>query len=179
VLYIVFYWKLFRWIQVIDIHGTARTQSLIMTDILEAENTGGTIMKTKQALLMGLATTLIFAGCELTANDGSGVDLDLHGTWESTDRTVYSGILEIDFDTITIMGYAESQTPYKGDDSKRPFRDFAKNAPLPCYTEDGKLFIGFSGDVRSLRYNYSKAGQERYLHFTFGGRPEALKRTGN
>jgi hypothetical protein len=154
-----------------------KVSGIIMTDILEAENTGGTVMKTKHTLLMGLATTLIFASCDIMANGGS--DVDLHGTWESTDRTVYSGTLKINFDTITITGFDEGQTPYKGDDSKRPFKDFAKNAPLPCYTKDGKLFIGFKSDVQSLPYNYSKTGQERYLHFTFGGRPEALKRMGN
>jgi hypothetical protein len=161
------------------IFGAAGTPGIIITDILKAEKTGGTAMKTKQALFMGLVMTFIFAGCEITVSDGSGVDFDLHGTWESTDSSSYSGKLIIDFNTITITGYSEGQTPFKGDDSKRPFKDFPKNAPLSCYTEEGKLFIGFSGNVRTLQYNYYRNGQGRYLHFTFGDRPEALKRTGN
>jgi hypothetical protein len=83
-------------------------------------------------------------------------------------------------DTITITGYSEWQTPRNGgDDAKRPFRNFAKNAPYPCYTADGTLFIETAGDVPGFPYVYSTSGTERYLRFTFGGREEALKRTGD
>jgi hypothetical protein len=133
---------------------------------------------TKKWLFGLLALGFVLAGCEGISN-GKTVDLDLRGTWESTDTSLYSGKLVIDFDTITITGYSESQTRYPREDDKRPFKDFAKNVPLPCYTEDGKLFIEMIGGEQSVPYLYTSGVQGRFLRFKFGDREEALKRTGN
>jgi hypothetical protein len=131
-----------------------------------------------------LSAALLLAACDVTGGNTNKkfVDSKLRGTWESTDASLYSGALVIGFDTITINGYGESQTPpiYSGgDDAKRPFRNLAKNAPYPCYTEDGALFIETSGGAQGFLFVYSTSGSERYLRFTFGGRDEALKRTGD
>jgi hypothetical protein len=132
-----------------------------------------------------LAAALLLAACDGTGGGNSGnkfVDSKLRGTWESTDASLYSGSLVIGVDTITVTGYGEAQTPPEwngGDDAKRPFRNFAKNAPYLCYTEGGTLFIETAGDVPGFPFVYSTSGTERYLRFMFGGRDEALKRTGD
>jgi hypothetical protein len=135
---------------------------------------------TKKWLFGLLALGFVLEGCEgITNGNSKTVDLKLHGTWESTDTNLYSGKLVIDFDTIVITGYDESQTRYLWEDDKRPFKDFAKNVPLPCYTEDGKLFIEMVGGEQSVLYVYTTNRQGKFLRFSFGGREEALKRTGN
>jgi hypothetical protein len=139
-------------------------------------------MKTIKKCLFGLlALGFVFAGCE-GMSTGTSVNLDLHGTWESADRTSpYSGKLVIDYDTITITGYDESQSPRWNpwEDDQRPFKDFAKNVPLLCYTENGKLFIEKVGGEQSvLPYTYTRSGQDRFLRFKFGDREEGLIRTG-
>jgi hypothetical protein len=141
---------------------------------------GGVAIKMAKRWLSGLLASALFVSCNGFSD--TNIDFKLRGTWESTDTSLYSGKLVIDFDTITITGYEASQTPSVwdgGDDSKRPFRDFAKNAPLVYYTEDGKLFIKIVGDVLSVPYDYYADSSGKYLYFTFGGRPEALKRMGN
>lgn len=143
-------------------------------------------MKTAQKWVSALPAALLFAvlfvSCNIVTGDYEITDFKLHGTWESTDTNLYSGRLVIDIDTITITGYAESQTPAAwdgGDDTKRPFRDFAKGAPLACYSGDGKLFITTVEGDKSVPYIYSTSGQGQFLFFNFGGREEALKRRGN
>jgi hypothetical protein len=137
------------------------------------------------------AALLAAAGCDGSGGNGGiyaggtttkFTDTKLRGTWESTATSLYSGSLLIGMDTITITGDLESQTPPEwngGDDAKRPFSNIAKNAPYPCYTEEGTLFIETVGAVRGFPFVYSTSGTERYLRFTFGGREEALKRTGD
>jgi hypothetical protein len=134
--------------------------------------------------LCGLLATalLLISSCDIVGSSSKFVDSKLRGTWESTDASLYSGRLVIGFDTITISGYGESQTPPEwngGDDAKRPFRNIARNAPYPCCTEDGKLFIETFGGVPEFPYVYFASSAERYLRFSFGGREEALKRTGD
>jgi hypothetical protein len=135
-------------------------------------------MKTKLKWLSALLAALLFVSCDV-----SGVyktnDFNLRGAWESTVTDPYSGKLVIGVDTITITGYAESQTQWYGDDTKRPFGEFAKGAPLPCYSDDNKLFITTVGGEKIVPYLYSTSGQDKFLSFDFGGRAEALKRTGN
>jgi hypothetical protein len=142
-------------------------------------------MKTARKWLAGLPAALLlamlFVSCEVTGAYKT-IDSKLHGTWESTDTNLYSGKLLIGSDTVTITGYAESQTPpvwNGGDDARRPFGDFAKNAPYACYTEDEKLFIMTVLDEKIVPYRYSTNSQGRFLFFNFGGREEALKRTGD
>ena len=131
--------------------------------------------------VVALALATFLAACD-GIGDGNinNVDYNLRGTWESTDDSEYYGKLKISLNTITITGYSEWQTYYSGgNDSKRPFRYLPKNAPLTCYTDEGELFIEYIDDLYSFPYAYYKEGQDKYLYFTFGGRPEALKLTGN
>jgi hypothetical protein len=132
-------------------------------------------MKTTKRWLFGLlALGFVLTGCE-GLGDGKIVDLDLHGTWESANTTKYSGTLVIGFDTITITGYDEDQTPlWTGNDNERPFRDFQKNVLLSCYTEDGKLFIEVFGGEKSVSYEYKWRDGQKQLWFQFGGRDEVL-----
>jgi hypothetical protein len=140
-------------------------------------------MKTVRKCLSGLPAVLALAMLVVSCTVDKTPEFELNGTWESTDTSLYSGWLVIKSDTITITGYAESQTPdpWKGgDDTKRPFRDFAKGAPLACRAEDGKLFIKTALGEKIVPYSYySASGQGRFLYFNFGGREEALRRTGN
>ena len=105
---------------------------------------------------------------------------DLRGTWVSNESGLYSGILIIDTDTITIDGYGEDWTSLVGDDNKRPFKDFPKRVPLKGYSEEGKIFINYgSTDPEGIPYIYIEAGNypEKYklLEFSFGGRKEILQ----
>jgi hypothetical protein len=135
----------------------------------------GIKMKTVKRCLPGLLGLVLFMSCGEVS--GKRIDYKLQGTWESTDTSLYSGTLVMDYDTITITGYAESQTPlWGGDDNKRPFKDFAKGAPLQCYTEDGQLFIQAFGEVKGVPYQYSVNNLDKYILFSFGGRQEALKK---
>jgi hypothetical protein len=138
-------------------------------------------MKMAQKWLSALLVAILFGACNVNG-DYKTTEFKLHGTWESTDTSLYSGELVIGVDTITIIGYAEKQTPSVwegGDDAKRPFRDFAKNAPIPCHTDDGKLFIMTVGGEKIVPYLYSTSDQGKFLFFTFGNRGEALKWIGN
>jgi hypothetical protein len=135
-------------------------------------------MKMVQKWLSALLLVMLFVSCNING-DYKTIEFKLHGTWESTDTNLYSGKLIIDINTITITGYAESQTPWYGDDTKRPFRDFAKNTPFACYTDNEKLFIMTGGGEKSVPYYYFASSQGKFLYFSFGGRDEALKRTGN
>jgi hypothetical protein len=140
-----------------------------------------TARKRLAGLLAALLPAMLFVSCEVTG-DYKTIDFNLRGAWESTDASLYSGKLVIGVDTITITGYAESQTPPAwngGDDTLRPFRDFAKGAPYACYAEEGKLFITTVGGEKNVPYLYSTSGQDKFLFFNFGGREEALKRTGD
>jgi hypothetical protein len=137
-------------------------------------------MKTKQKWLFALpaALAMLFVSCDINGLYKT-IDYKLHGTWESTNVDPYSGKLVIDSDTITIIGYEEWQTPWYGDDARHPFKNFAKNAPLPCYSKDEKLFIMTVEGEKIVSYLYSSSDQGKFLFFAFGGRDEALKRTGN
>jgi hypothetical protein len=168
-----------------QIFSPAASQVHKQTMLQNTANTGTGGYAVRKWLCSVLAAALLVAaGC-----DGSGgtytnkfVDSRLRGTWESTDTSLYSGSLVIGVDTVTVTGCGEAQTPPEwngGDDAKRPFRNFAKNAPYPCYTADGTLFIETAGDMPGFPFVYSTSGTERYLRFMFGGRDEALKRTGN
>jgi hypothetical protein len=148
--------------------------------LVKKEQTMKKALKWVSVLPAALPLVMLFVSCGGGTGEYKIIDFKLHGTWESTDTGMYSGTLVINVDTITITGYAESQTPwYGGDDTKRPFRDFAKGVPFPCYADDGKLFIKTGGGEKSVPYFYIPNGQDKFLTFTFGGREEALKRTGN
>jgi hypothetical protein len=107
---------------------------------------------------------------------------DLRGTWESNDKTNYSGSLTIDFDTIKIDGYDESQTKSPqdgGDDKQRPFVGFPRKTHLRGYSEDGKIFIDYGNGQNGIPYTYTNTETgtypyKRILEFDFGGRKEIL-----
>jgi len=66
-----------------------------------------------------------------------------------------------------------------GDDSKHFFKDFPKRVPLKGYSEEGNIFIEYSGVLpNSILYVYIELGsyQQKYklLEFSFGGRKEVL-----
>ena len=114
---------------------------------------------------------------------------ELRGTWETNDSTApYSGTLKIDSDSITISGYGEGQTKQPpegdGDDSKRPFKGFNLGAPMRGYSQDNKIYFEYpTGKQNEFPYTYSELGdypnKQKFLDFTFGGRTETLKRTGD
>jgi hypothetical protein len=107
---------------------------------------------------------------------------DLRGKWESNDKTKYSGKLVIDYDTITIDGYTESQshTPQDGSvDNKLPFMGYPKGVPLKGYSEDGKIFIDYGSGQNGISYTFTEPDtypyKNRLLTFSFGGRDEILE----
>jgi len=104
---------------------------------------------------------------------------DLQGTWESNgDDDYYSGTLVIDFNTITISGYAPNPTYefINGTSSHQPFYGITKNIPLEGYSEEGKIQEGLS-----YTYWYTSPSQPDYiqiyfLSFEFDGRTETLRK---
>ena len=117
--------------------------------------------------------------------DNNIFDIKLRGTWESNDPSVYSGKLIIEYRSITISGYFESQTPIPGgDDDRRPFKDFTRGVPLKGYSEEGYIFIEDGGVLQSAipytywedpyQYGYT---QNQFLRFNFGDRQETLIKT--
>ena len=129
--------------------------------------------------------SLFFVSCDFESGSSSDYkffDYDLQGTWVTNDLyySRYSGKLVITYNTITITGYGENQTPLLGNDAERPFRDFTKRAALLGYSEGGRIFIKDSGLFQEgIPYkiywdNYSLSGQ--FLRFSFGGRQEILEK---
>ena len=119
---------------------------------------------------------------------------ELRGIWVSNDPSVYSGVLEIDYNRITISGYGENQTPKPGgDDTRRPFGDYIKGIALKGNSEEevktngnirGQIFIKDAGILQegiSYTYWYDNPPPDykriHLLRFTFGGRQETLQRT--
>ncbi|MDR2923412.1 MAG: hypothetical protein LBU85_08745 [Treponema sp.] len=135
------------------------------------------------AVCIVLVSVLFIISCgELSSSaDVKSFDNVLHGTWKSNgESSVYSGTLKIDFDTITIDGYWEKQTPLEnGNDNERPFRGYPKRVPLKGYSEEGKIFIDYGGAVNGIPYIYTETGayppKYKLLEFTFGGREEILQ----
>ena len=126
--------------------------------------------------------TIFFAifsliSCEWEFGSGDSFEYNLQGTWESVDKSVYSGRLTITYNTIKIEGYYESQTGY-GNPSHRPFRDFSKDVVLKGYSEDGKIFIENRNTLQSISYGYYfyNFRQDERLEFYFGGRSEELRK---
>jgi len=123
---------------------------------------------------------ICLCSCNVNGSEPSkykSFDYDLRGTWESNDKTVYSGKLVITSDTITITGYPK---PDEGD-PERPFKDFPKGVALKGYSEDSKLFIkkGDSEQDGIPYYLYESVDKVKMLEFTFSGLQdkEILQRT--
>jgi hypothetical protein len=105
----------------------------------------------------------------------------LRGTWVSSDPSVYSGTLEIEFDRITITGFSESQTPFLGNDNNLPFKGFTKKYSLKGYSEEGKIYIEDKGRLQEgIPYFYwyieppPDYKKVKFLRFTFGLRDEEM-----
>jgi hypothetical protein len=126
---------------------------------------------------------LFIVSCDGVTGTGTPVksfDGKLQGTWVSNDPDpLYKGSLVIDFQRITITGYGEGQTPFLGDENKRPFKGYPKGVALKGYSEEGKIFIENGGQVEGIPYTYDedKSYPPKYklLTFTFGGRLEILE----
>jgi hypothetical protein len=131
-----------------------------------------------------LAASLFIAACVVNNNETSSIksfDHRLQGTWESNDKTIYSGTLVIGYDQITITGFTPDQTPAKvGNDNERPFRQFYRGQALKGYSEDGNLYLVNGGITEVVPYIYSESNPPpsynlvKKLQFTFGGRLENM-----
>lgn len=131
-----------------------------------------------------LVAAFFIASCDIYSDGSSSLksfDYKLQGTWESNDKTVYSGTVVIGYDHITITGYTADQTPTEGgNDSERPFRQFYRGQALKGYSEDGKLYIENGGITEVISYTYSESNPPpsynlvKRLQFTFGGRLENM-----
>jgi hypothetical protein len=137
----------------------------------------------KRALAGLFAVAMIVAaGC-----DGDGLEEDgtfevkLRGTWETLNpgSNDYRGTLAISRDTITITGYDQpAYFPLK--ESERPFKGITEGVVRKGYSADGKIYINDFGWA-GIAYGYEAGEYPDYtklLRFTFGGRPETLRKTG-
>jgi hypothetical protein len=129
-----------------------------------------------------LITALIPAGCDGDGFDGGGYfEAKLRGRWETHNPAPYdySGTLVIGRDTVTISGY--DQKSYLPNDPQRPFKGITKDISRKGYSEGGKIYINDFGWKEGIAYEYD-AGMRPYytklLRFTFGGRDETLRKTG-
>ncbi|MCL1959627.1 MAG: hypothetical protein FWF68_08515 [Spirochaetes bacterium] len=137
--------------------------------------------------ILTIITVALIYGMTVSSCESGGVtskvksfDYRLWGTWESNDKTRYTGTLVINNDRITITGYDANQTPRNGNDNERPFKQFPKERAMKGYSEEGKFFI-VNGDVtESIPYYYWEDNPPpsynlvQYLRFNFGGRNEDL-----
>jgi len=129
--------------------------------------------------------SLLFFSCDGNGSAGShsykGFDYNLQGTWASNETSEYSGTLVINFNSITISGYASNPEYEKWPNrtNHRPFKDFIKDVPLEGYSEEGKIFIKDAGVIQEgLPYTYwdEDYKQIEFLRFDFGGRKETLRK---
>ena len=136
-------------------------------------------MKTLTTILTATLLIALTTACsDRETPDSKRFDWDLRGTWVSNDPSVYSGMLIIDYDKITILGYEEGQTPPFGDDTRRPFRNFTKDVALTGYSDSLYIFIVDAGELQNgIPYNYytQNYGRDKFLRFMFGGRNETLR----
>jgi len=133
---------------------------------------------------LSLLVILFISSCD--DNDiqaGLHFDSDLQGTWVSNDPAIYSGTLIISTNRITIIGFHEGQTPSRGDDNNRPFKNFTKGTALKGYSEEKKLFIEDGGLLQEgIPYVFYKAGnssEDSFIRFTFGNRMEIMQKQKN
>jgi hypothetical protein len=95
-----------------------------------------TIIQEFFAIFFVLLFAFFLNSCDgLYTGDYKSFESRLRGTWVSNETGLYSGLLTIDYDTITIDGYGEDWTSLVGDDSKRPFKGFPKGISLNGYSE--------------------------------------------
>jgi len=150
-----------------------------------------TIMRIKTITITAMLLAAFFlVSCKDLANsDYKSFNSKLRGTWESNDKTEYSGELEIGSDWIKITGYPADTSKDASYENQRPFKQFYKGTPLKGYSEDGKfadgkqegtLFIENGGITETVPYIYSESRLApeyklvQKLQFTFGGRLENM-----
>jgi hypothetical protein len=144
-----------------------------------------TVMRIKTITIAVLLVAAFFiASCGISSEGSSSIksfDYKLQGTWESNDKTIYSGTVVIGYDRITITGFTPDQTPTDGgNDNERPFRQFYRGQALKGYSEDGNLYIENGGITEVIPYMYSESNPPpsynlvKKLQFTFGGRLENM-----
>ncbi|MDR1840209.1 MAG: hypothetical protein LBQ93_11585 [Treponema sp.] len=129
--------------------------------------------------------SLFLVSCDFEfglSSDYKFFDYDLQGTWVTNDLdSRYSGKLVITYNTITITGYGESQTPvFWGNATERPFRYFTKRAALLGYSEGRRIFIKdgglFQEGIPYTLYWGDYSLNSQFLRFSFGGRQEILEK---
>jgi len=130
-------------------------------------------------LFVVFAVFVIFSGCDIDdtpREDAKSFDYKLRGEWESEAGSRYTGKIIIDYSTIEIVGFEETQTPAGENDDQRPFKNITKNEMLTGYSEEGKIYIEDFGTIKDgITYDYSIApsGKE-WLRFTFAGRDQRM-----
>jgi len=139
------------------------------------------IMKTSVFAVCTLLLFSLFAfSCDdVPKGDYKSFDYKLQGTWVSNDPSVYSGTLEIGYDTIKITDYAEKDDQEK--QKQNPFKDYPKNTLFNGYSQDGKIFIEYGVLAQTgIHYTYTPLSYPlttSFLEFNFGGRAEILEKT--
>jgi len=137
------------------------------------------------------ALLLCLTACgAMTYGEYDSIHYDLQGTWESYDKSIYSGTLVIEYNKMTITGYSEGQVPAQGGNAAQlPFSGFSKGVPLTAYTEGhtrgntarAVFYIMNRGTSVPVEYVYTKYTTSSYsyierLVFTFAGREEELEK---
>ena len=141
----------------------------------------------KLKIIIAVISVLILLSCGEGGTGGTegkkSFDGKLLGEWESADKSVYSGKIEIEYRRFKVTGYEESQTIKYGDDSKRPFKEYVKGVYLEGYSEEGKIYIKTGGEWKEgLDYKYWVEKdffdyyEAEFLKFKFGVREEILRK---
>jgi hypothetical protein len=139
----------------------------------------------KTSACLSLLAALFITSCYdgYSSGDYKTFNYDLRGTWVLHEPDPhYDGYLEISYEWIIIWDFHKGQTPNRGDDEDRPFKDFTKDVALKGYSEEGKFFIEDRGMLQEgIPYTFWKAGkyQEIYfLSFTFGKNTITMRKEG-
>jgi hypothetical protein len=103
-----------------------------------------------------LLVVLLVSACDdWVISDYNKFDYNLQGTWVQNEPGNYTGELIIDYDSITIYGYFDNQTPWWGNDDERPFKGFTKGVALKGYSEEGSIYIEDRGSLQEgISYTY-------------------------
>ena len=175
-----------------NLHGVAHRKRRQDEQRREGFSLSSAPVKSRLALtFFSILFSLFLFACDTGGGGGGGTgnykrfDWDIQGTWKTNaPGSTYNGTLVIKYDSITITGYGETQTPaLGGNDIERPFRNFTKNIALEGYTEEGKIFIKDAGTLsEGIPYTYWTDNPPptfktvEFLRFTFGGRQETLQK---
>ena len=177
-----------------NLHGVAHRKRRQDEQRREGFSLSSAPVKSRLALtFFSILFSLFLFACDTGGGGGGGggtgnykrFDWDIQGTWKTNaPGSTYNGTLVIKYDSITITGYSETQTPTPGgSDQQRPFRNFTKGIALEGYTEEGKILIKDAGTWKeaipyTYWYTYSPDDRKNlyFLQFTFGNRQETLRK---